>query len=270
MSKQLHTELILRRSLTYSLIVCREILSKAENSRTGHAIPKHVIQQIENSEAKHEEDLEKIRLRHISLKTLQKKLEKTLRAREQLAEGLHMIDFEQLKIENQTLNEKIEEKNEELSKLKRKKTTTVQVLTHIREKLIFVEQSNKALQAQLLNLDNSITQLRNSVTVQKLSRDDLKLENKEYKAKQGFATSDLLLLDYEKRKSGSEELRMTVQELKNRYDILLRQVQSTASLNQTTNSSSSTMRPPLPLPSNTGKSSAGLKGSHTSSMMRKF
>ena len=38
-----------------------------------------------------------------------------------------MIDFEQLKIENQTLHEKIEERNEELAKLKRKKTVTVQV-----------------------------------------------------------------------------------------------------------------------------------------------
>lgn len=47
-------------------------------------------------------------------------------------EGLHMIDFEQLKIENQTLIEKIEERSEELAKLKRKKTLTVQILTHIR------------------------------------------------------------------------------------------------------------------------------------------
>jgi len=29
-----------------------------------------------------------------------------------LADGLHLIDFEQLKIENQTYNEKIEERNE--------------------------------------------------------------------------------------------------------------------------------------------------------------
>jgi len=43
-----------------------------------------------------------------------------------------MIDFEQLKIENQTLNEKIEERNEELSKLKRKKTITVQVRVCVR------------------------------------------------------------------------------------------------------------------------------------------
>ena len=68
-----------------------------------------------------------VRLRNISLRTTLRKLERTFRAREQLAEGLHMIDFEQLKIENQTLHEKIEERNEELAKLKRKKTVTVQV-----------------------------------------------------------------------------------------------------------------------------------------------
>jgi Domain of unknown function (DUF4201) len=36
-----------------------------------------------------------------------RKHEGRLRAKEQLAEGLHLIDFEQLKIENQTLNEKV-------------------------------------------------------------------------------------------------------------------------------------------------------------------
>ena len=46
---------------------------------------------------------------------------------EELAEGLHLIDFEQLKIENQSLNEKIEERNEDLVKLRKKTATTVQV-----------------------------------------------------------------------------------------------------------------------------------------------
>lgn len=55
------------------------------------------------------------------------RLEATVREKEQLAEGLHLIDFEQLKIENQSLTEKIEERNEELLKLKRKITMTVQV-----------------------------------------------------------------------------------------------------------------------------------------------
>jgi len=71
---------------------------------------------------------------------------------EELAEGLHLIDFEQLKIENQvprcevrpcccyamcfqTLSEKIEGRNDELHKLRKKVTATVQVLTHVKEKL---------------------------------------------------------------------------------------------------------------------------------------
>ena len=56
-----------------------------------------------------------------------KKKEQQLKQKEELADGLHLIDFEQLKIENQTYNEKIEERNEELMKLHQKITNTVQV-----------------------------------------------------------------------------------------------------------------------------------------------
>lgn len=78
-----------------------------------------------------------------------RKLESKIRDKEQLAEGLHLIDFEQLKIENQSLNEKIEERNEELLKLRKKTTATVQVLTHIKEKLQFVEKENMVCCGQL-------------------------------------------------------------------------------------------------------------------------
>lgn len=142
-----------------------------------------------------------------------------------------MIDFEQLKIENQTLNEKIEERNEELSKLKRKKTLTVQILTHIREKLRYVELQNKTLQNKVNHIESFISTKRNSVTVKKLERDELRNENKEYKAKQGFATSDLLLLDYEKRRYQTQEVEANIMELKNRYDLLTKQLQFTNTSN---------------------------------------
>jgi hypothetical protein len=100
------------------------------------------------------------------LKNQLKKRESQLKSKEELAEGLHMIDFEQLKIENQTYSEKIEERNEvkiisiffffsirlffkELMKLRKKISTTVQILSHIKEKLDFVsdqrEQASKLL-----------------------------------------------------------------------------------------------------------------------------
>lgn len=201
----------------------KEILQKSENSRTGFKIPPVQVKQIEDRELKREEDLEKIRLKNISLRTIFRKLEKNLRAREQLAEGLHMIDFEQLKIENQTLNEKIEERSEELGKLKRKKTVTVQILTHLREKLRFLEKVNSVDREKLHELEHSMTKMRNTVTIDKLNRDAIRLENKDLKAKQGFATSDLLLVDFEQRNAKLESLRATVDELKQRYQILMQQ-----------------------------------------------
>ena len=60
--------------------------------------------------------------------------QKILTKTDQLADGLHLIDFEQLKIENQTLNEKIEERNEELHKLRTNITSHVVKLSHTREK----------------------------------------------------------------------------------------------------------------------------------------
>jgi hypothetical protein len=46
---------------------------------TGHGIGAKQIRHFEQSEARHEEDLERVRLRNISLRTTFRKLERTLR-----------------------------------------------------------------------------------------------------------------------------------------------------------------------------------------------
>jgi predicted nucleic acid-binding Zn-ribbon protein len=153
-----------------------------------------------------------------------RKLERTYRAREQLAEGLHMIDFEQLKIENQTLHEKIEERNEELVKLKRKKTITVQVLTHAREKLRYYEHNNKVTQLELNDLETEILKLRSEVAITKRARDALREDNKDLKLKQGFASNDLLTADFERRKKSIYAIKDKIRDLQERYRALSAQV----------------------------------------------
>lgn len=74
-----------------------------------------------------EAKLRAVRLKHLQLVHGLRDLERQIRSKETLDEGLHLIDFEQLKIENTNLNEKIEERNEDLAKLKKKITSTVQV-----------------------------------------------------------------------------------------------------------------------------------------------
>ena len=144
--------------------------------------------------------------------------------RSQLADGLHLIDFEQLKIENQTLNEKIEERNEELHKLRKKTTTTVQVLTHIKEKLQFCQAENRVLKENLAELDADLTEQRERLARAKNERDSLRMENDDLLQRQGFVNNDALVQDYEQRKLDMQDLRDQCEQLQARHEFLSAQV----------------------------------------------
>ena len=63
--------------------------------------------------------IEQIRLKMITIKCQIRKVKLQLRHREQLGEALRVIDFEQLKIENQICVQKIDEKTQYLLGMKR-------------------------------------------------------------------------------------------------------------------------------------------------------
>lgn len=130
----------------------------------------------------------------------QKKAEKKLKEKEQLGGGLHLIDFEQLKIENQTLNEKIEERNEELHKLRKKTTTTVHMLTHTREKLQFIEKKHKDLREKLAEITSVLQAERDSMGQNKQVRDRMRIKNMNLHRDQGFLQNKTLVTDYENRR----------------------------------------------------------------------
>merc|ERR1719223_1000769 len=123
----------------------RQVAKHAEYARTGKTIQEKIIQEVEEFELDKDAEVEEVRGSNISLKKIPEKIIQDLRKKDELAENLHVIDFEQLKIENQTLNEKIEERNEELHKLRKKTIVTVQIITHMREKVQFVQQEYQAL-----------------------------------------------------------------------------------------------------------------------------
>lgn len=149
-----------------------------------------------------------------------KRIEQTLKQKEELAEGLHLIDFEQLKIENQSLNEKIEERNEELLKLRKKTTTTVQILTHVREKLQFVERENAQLQVQLEELERDLSERRDRLGKAKSTRDTLRLQGRKIKEASVYITNSNLLDDMEVQREKREQLILAMDDLKIEYNQL--------------------------------------------------
>jgi hypothetical protein len=71
--------------------------------------------------------IEKLRLKNSTIKAQITKMEQMLAHKEEMGEVLHLVDFDQLKIENQQYLEKIEERNNELLRLKLSTSRTVQV-----------------------------------------------------------------------------------------------------------------------------------------------
>jgi len=195
----------------------REVALGAVNSRTGKSLTLKDIEFLEAREAQKTTEVVAVRLENIKLKNRLKKREQQLKAKEELAEGLHLIDFEQLKIENQTYNEKIEERNEELLKLRKKITSTVQVLTHLKEKLQFVQAENQVQKANLKVLESTVANKRDILSRTKQARDALRIDNQKLRQNCGMLGNEALLRDFEQRKDESDSQEQKLDRLKRQH-----------------------------------------------------
>ena len=202
----------------------RTVAQGAVNSITGRPMSKSDISHFQDEESVRDADIERARVKNIKLKAGLEELTAQLAAKEHLADGLALIDFEQLKIENSTLNEKIEDRNEELHKLRKKTTTTVQVLTHVKEKLQFVAGEAAELKQQLHQLELQVADRRDKMTTLKAARESQRSSIEAKKTEQGFAHNDMLAKDFERRKRSMRELRNELDELKRRHSSMTKVV----------------------------------------------
>nr|CAH8842084.1 unnamed protein product [Trichobilharzia regenti] len=187
---------------------------KALHSQTGKPINPKELSAVFDAEKKKEALVREVRLENIKLKNEVLKVEALLKSKEELSEGLHLIDFEQLKIENQTYNEKIDERNEELSKLRRKISNTVQIMTHIKEKLQAVQNDNAKQKKKLDEADEELTLNRDRLTKMKQTRELLRAENARLRRSCGLLGKNALLLNYEDSYDSVLHKRQSLEETK--------------------------------------------------------
>lgn len=79
--------------------------------------------------------IEKLKLKNSSMRKRKQKLKNELKEREELGEVLHEVDFKQLKIENKQYMTKIDEKNNEMIKLKKMVGLVTQTLNYRKKQL---------------------------------------------------------------------------------------------------------------------------------------
>lgn len=127
----------------------RDIVVGAENFRTGKTIAEKMIRYMEEKLRQKDAVVEKLRLKNATLKSQAQKIDAQLRHKEEMGDALHYIDFHQLQIENKQYVAKIEERNEELLKLKQTTGSTVQVLNNLKKKLHDLMEESAWLQSEI-------------------------------------------------------------------------------------------------------------------------
>jgi predicted nucleic acid-binding Zn-ribbon protein len=204
----------------------KEKAKEAVFSRNNKGIPAKRIEEYEGHEDALHAQIHETRITYLKLRNKMKKISHALSDREKKKDGMNLIDFEQLKIENTNLNEKIEERNEDLLKLRKKATTTIHVLTHVKEKMEYVKNENAQLQKQVAQFEDQLSSLRDRLASSKRERDVFAHDNQKMKEKMPMIGSEDLLLDYEVRKKEIENCRIEVVDLTNQHHELMQWINS--------------------------------------------
>ncbi|XP_069763860.1 cilia- and flagella-associated protein 184 [Narcine bancroftii] len=187
------------------------------NKRPGRQAALQELERIQQVEEQKEQEMRHIRFLSIKMKNKLKYYEQQLKAKEELADGLNLIDYEQLKIENQSYSEKIEERKEEVTKMKKKIAGKIEVLTHIKEKLEYMERENKEKKTQLREVEAFVAQKRKVLTKMKQARDKVRSANLKLKQECGLLCNKLLLRDLEDHVDTNERLQHQLEQLKRRH-----------------------------------------------------
>ncbi|CAH8478033.1 unnamed protein product [Schistosoma turkestanicum] len=187
---------------------------RAINSRTRKPLSSKELSSMFTTEKYKEETVREVRLENIKLKNKLLKAEAQLKSKDQLSEGLNLIDFEQLKFENQTFDQKIEERSEEMIKLRRKISKTVQIITHLKEKLQFVLDDNASQRKILEEIDADVSMKKDHLTKIKQTREHLRGENTKLRRSCGLLGRNALLLNYEDSFDSVMNKRQSLNEIK--------------------------------------------------------
>ncbi|KAL8270611.1 hypothetical protein Esti_005473 [Eimeria stiedai] len=133
---------------------------------------------------------------------------------------LEAMDLEQLKMENQTLNERLVERQEEARKLQAITRNSVQLLTHWREKLAFQEKRNVEAAAQLAALDAELAQQREVAAHLKRQRAECRQQNERIKCQTDLLDSELLAANWEATQEKLRETEAQIASLRRKHSKL--------------------------------------------------
>eukprot|EP00955_Chlamydomonas_euryale_P092817 364743-Chlamydomonas_euryale.AAC.16 len=197
----------------------RDVIIGAENPRTGKIMGEKVLRFLEEKLRQKDTTIEKLRLKNSTIKANIAKMEHMLAHKEEMGEVLHLVDFDQLKIENQQYLEKIEERNNELLRLKLSTSRTVQALNGLKASLheyvqrgAHVRKTIAERRGELSKFDTDLVHVSDERTHAERTTRRLKVEQEDI--------DNPSIMDYIKMKHEVAEMEKHCADWKRKIDIL--------------------------------------------------
>ena len=197
----------------------RDIVTGAENFRTGKIIAEKAIRYMEDKLRAKAAMAEKLRLKNATLKQQYTKVEQSLQQKEDMGEVLHVIDFDQLKIENQQYLEKIEERNNELLRLKLTTGNTVQVLNTLKHKLQNLTAESEWLKRETGSRKESLAKISDEITRVEQEKEQAARMDRKLRREENVESNMPQVLDYVQQKAEQYELERSLNAWKRKVEI---------------------------------------------------
>lgn len=181
-----------------SLLNKERIISKGLiESRTGKRLSENIISQFISRQQGKMKLIGKIQLACIQIGNQVLAKDTLISKLENVGENLSLIDFEQLQMENVSYIDKIEERDEELNRIRNKSSLSLKILAQIREKS-FANTSDIQVMEQKVKLCNTqLNSTREKLNEIKIERDQYRAEKRHLQDISGLLTQNKLLLDYQ-------------------------------------------------------------------------
>ncbi|KAL1515823.1 hypothetical protein AB1Y20_002439 [Prymnesium parvum] len=197
----------------------RDIVTGAENFRTGKTIAEKAVRYMEEKLRAKGAMAEKLRLKNMTLKTQIQKMEGQLQQKEDMGEVLHVIDFDQLKIENQQYLEKIEERNNELLRLKLTTGNTVQVLNTLKHKLHNLTSESEWLKRETNQRKESLVKITEEISRVEQEKEQAARLDRKLRREENSESNMPQVLDYVSQKGEMYDIERQINALNRKVEI---------------------------------------------------
>lgn len=172
-----------------------EVGKEIINSEAGRGYEEKHIERYLKRQKIQLNNLIKIRYNFIKMRNKLNETLDALAAIDNLGSNLHLIDYEQLKLDNRNLHDKLEERDSELTRVRLKCQNAVQILAHRREKTAAMETDIAYLNERLEGVSGEFEDVREQLNQLKMERDGYRAAINKIKIKSGLLSRPKLLID---------------------------------------------------------------------------